>query len=310
MTTIQWTDETWNMLRARNKATGGIGHFCVKVDDACSRCYAEPYQVRVKNPIRYAAQDLPLVDLFLDDKVLRRPLSKRTPTMFFPCSMTDLFAEFYPDKWVDAVLAVAALTPHHLYQVLTKRAQRMHDYFTLWPDGSARKNYVFVACLHLLGHDEARGARRDAIVKRAQEATEVWPLPNWWQGVSAGTQKGADERLPLLRKTDVALRWLSAEPLLESIDVSSHLPGIDWGVVGGESGRRARVCNAAHITDVVVQFKRAGKPIFVKQLGARPLWATGEAMPLVDSKGGDPAEWPEFLRVREWPEAASRLEES
>lgn len=316
MTTIQWTNETLNPIRARNKETGGVGHFCVKVDPACTNCYAEPFQRRVKNNIRYAAQDLKLVDLFLDEKVLRRPLGWKSPRMIFVCSMTDLFGEFVPDRWIDLVLAVAALTPWHTYQLLTKRVKRLHDYMTLWPDGAARRNHVFSALLHVLGHNDAKGAERDEIVRRAQTLTskENWPLRNVWQGVSAGTQETLDGRLPLLLRTPVALRWLSAEPILENLDIAKTMlsilnvregraeGGLDWVVVGGESGNLARTTNLLHVQKVVLQCEFAKVPVFVKQLGARPIDRLGERLNYVDSKGGDPIEWPLHLRVRQWPQ--------
>ena len=325
MTTIQWTNETWNPIRARNRETGGVGHFCVKVDPACKNCYAEPYQARVKNPIRFAAQDLALVEPFLDDAVLKNPLGMRAPRMIFPCSMTDLFADFHPDEWIDRVVAVAALTPRHTYQVLTKRSERMHKYWTLWPDGSGRVNHVFVAAMHIL---EEMGVKRDDAIKRAQQACDVktWPPKNWWQGVSVGTQLGAEERITNLLRTHLHMHWVSAEPILEYVDltcIAGRLPmhpathdhynalypyatrRLDWVVVGGESGPRARVTNVDAIRRVVRDCQTHQVPVFVKQLGARPqIGAPYIYYRPVDPKGGEPAEWPEDLRVREWPKAA------
>lgn len=299
MTTIQWTNETLNPFRARNRETGGVGHFCVKVDPACARCYAEPYQVRRHNPIRYAAQDLALVDLFLDENVLLQPLRWVEKRMIFPCSMTDLFGEFYPFEWIDKFVAVAAVADWHIYQVLTKRAARMAEYFAR-DDLRARvaEAAEWIATLSAV----PKGIRgRALVVADSIRKTGLFPLPGWWQGVSAGTQEGADERIPYLQDPPFSVRWVSAEPILEKIDLARHLSILDWGVVGGESGRLARVCRVDHIIGVVLQFRSAGKPVFVKQLGARPIEPTGEEIKLVDSKGGDPAEWPEFLRVRQMP---------
>src|SRR3990167_1499279 len=123
-TGIEWTDATWNPIRARNKDTDGVGHFCEHVSEGCRNCYAERMQPRFGNPIRYAAQDREKVELFLDEEVLTAPLRWRKPRMIFVCSMTDLFADFVPDDWIDRVFDVMLQTDHK-YQVLTKRAERM-----------------------------------------------------------------------------------------------------------------------------------------------------------------------------------------
>jgi protein gp37 len=331
MTTIEWTDESWNMIRARNKATGKVGHFCVKVSPGCRPCYAEAQQPRWGNPIRYAAQDLDKVELFLDDAVLRRPLSWRRGRDIFPCSMTDLFAPFHPDKWIDLVMAVAALTPHHTYQCLTKQQKRMRDYMTLWPGGAGRKNHVFSACLSILGNGQTSFNHDDEIVRRAQDAVRIWPLPNWCQGVSVEDAERANERIPVLLDTPFAVRWVSAEPIQGYVDLrrlkaSEKLPNgdgpwavdldaatgirerqnqrvylgahLDGVVVGGASGARAEETAIEHVQKVVESCKSGGIGVFVKQLGKRPSLG-GAPYPVNHPKGGDPAEWPARLRVRD-----------
>jgi protein gp37 len=147
------------------------------------------------------------------------------------------------------------------------------------------------------------------------------PLPNVWLGVSVEDQR-RKARIDVLRQIPAAVRFLSVEPLLEDIG-TLDLSGIHWVIVGGESGPGARPCDLAWLRSVVAQC-RAGVPCFVKQLGARPVcnraivleegesvddivpqhsFATGKA-PLRDKKGGDPAEWPDDLRVREFPAVA------
>lgn len=158
-----------------------------------------------------------------------------------------------------------------------------------------------------------------------------WPLPNVWLGVSAEDQAAAEERVPLLLGTPAAVRFLSAEPLLGPIDLRAvHLPRIcsdragscdpiscrgvpgvptlDWVIVGGESGSGARPMDIGWARSLVEQCRSSGVAVFVKQLGAwprapRPRDGVLCGLPLRDRKGGDPAEWPEDLRVREMPRA-------
>lgn len=305
MTTIEWTEETWNMIRARNKATGGVGHFCVHASEGCRKCYSEVSQTRWNNPVKFVAQDRSKVDIFLDETVLRKPLSWRRGREIFPCSMTDLFAEFHDWDWIDQTLAVAAMTPQHTYQCLTKRADVMRRYFNdpATPD-RVLKHIAVIGPPYLRTNPKLTGN------------IPVWPLPNWQQGVSVEDQPNADERIPLLLDAKVAKRWISAEPLLAMITIRPYLekdlrlganrsPSLDWVVVGGESGPRARTFQVSWADYLISQCRHADVPIFVKQLGARPLAPDfeGVAVPLrlKDRKGGDPAEWPEALRVRERP---------
>jgi len=147
------------------------------------------------------------------------------------------------------------------------------------------------------------------------------PRPNVWLGVSVEDQQHADERIPLLLDTPAAVRFLSCEPLLGPVDLRkvpglNKLPGvhaaegrgpagIDWVIVGGESGPGARPCNIAWVRSIVKQCQAANVPCFVKQIGSRPVtadfFANGAFRPH-DRKGGDPAEWPPDLRVREFPQ--------
>jgi len=161
-----------------------------------------------------------------------------------------------------------------------------------------------------------------------------WPLPNVWIGTSVEDQARADERIPHLLRCPAAVRFLSCEPLVGAVDLwrgiyempglgrrGTSLERIHWVIVGGESGPNARPCDAAWIRSIGAQCKAFGVACFVKQLGAHV--RTGFSIPrewptsgetrvsdqrdgtwrvhLCDRKGGDPAEWPEDLRVREWP---------
>ncbi len=161
---------------------------------------------------------------------------------------------------------------------------------------------------------------------------DVRPLV--WLGTSISDQETADEWVPrLLDAPDVRLRFLSVEPLTGPVDLwafltsplreqsvaalgSPPMPGIDWVIVGGESGPKARPCRVEWVRDIVRQCREAGVPCFVKQLGARVIdtppgprslvdaavqQSGGWRRLLEDSHGGDMAEWPEDLRVREVP---------
>ena len=132
----------------------------------------------------------------------------------------------------------------------------------------------------------------------------------------------ADERIPILTDTPAAVRFISAEPLLEEIDLLSPIlqadcsEMLDWVIVGGESGRKARPCNIEWIERVMLQCEHCGVPCFVKQLGSKPVetgdkkdrWQAIESddgtrrIVLRDSKGGNWTEWPDYLRVRQFPE--------
>ncbi|MGE0450865.1 MAG: DUF5131 family protein [Vicinamibacterales bacterium] len=152
-----------------------------------------------------------------------------------------------------------------------------------------------------------------------------------WLGVSVENQHFADERIPLLLQTPAAVRFISAEPLLEGVNMNQWLldehgrrhigaaPGLTWVIVGGESGPGARPCRVAWIRDIVQQCHSASVRVFVKQLGARPegdprpperrdpvtgarVLTVMQQIEISDRKGADMAEWPEELRVRECPE--------
>jgi len=314
VTTIEWTNSTLNPIRARNRATGGIGHYCFKVSPECENCYAETFQPRVNNVIRFAKQDERLVEVFIDQKVAASPMFWTKPRMIFLCSMTDIFGEFVRDEWIDYIVAVAAITPRHRYQVLTKRAQRMLDYWSnpgLWRRIAA----------HIRDISRERtpaGVLLNEKIARSLEDGVGVRLDNWAQGVSAGTQAAVNERVPLLLSAPVAGRWVSAEPILEDLDFtklpirgtavtmnalrrsSAFAPHVEGIVVGGESGRNARNTVIGHIRGVVKQCDQFGTRVHVKQLGARPVNREGEPHPITHSKGGLLEEMPVDLRRREF----------
>ncbi len=170
------------------------------------------------------------------------------------------------------------------------------------------------------------------LTKRPENVKEMvpagWLLPGSWPqhiriGTTAGTRKSAAERLPHLQAGPWP-NFVSAEPLLEEVDLAPWLARIGWLIVGGESGSKARPCDLAWLRSAVAQAKAAGVPVFVKQLGSAPtdgaVDTVGGPVPcsfrspqaidslsrrlLINPKGGDMAEWPADLRVREFPQVS------
>lgn len=275
---IEWTDATWNPIRARNRATGGVGHFCIHASDGCRHCYAERLQPRFGNPVRYGAPYRDQVELLLDDAALLQPLRWRRPRRIFVCSMTDLFLAEHPEPWLDQVFAVAALCPQHTFQILTKRPERARGYAD--HPGAPRRVYEIVC-------DIAVEQWVDVILTAARigggpPGTEVeldrWPLPNVWLGTSVEDQWSADTRVPELLATPAAVRFVSAEPLLGRLrmpglypvgDVDGFIdtPRLDWVIVGGESGPDARPMHPDWARAIRDQCQAAGVPFLFKQWG-------------------------------------------
>jgi protein gp37 len=337
---IEWTDATWNPVRG-----------CEKVSPGCAHCYAETFAERFRGVTGHPYEQG--FDLRLVPEKLEKPLNWKQPRRVFVNSMSDLFHEAVPDNFIDRVFAVMALCPQHTFQVLTKRAARMRAYFESKTE-EPRNGHIHELDLRERIDDAAGefGACHANL-----DTSDRWPLPNVWLGVSVENQHFADERIPLLLQTPAAVRFISAEPLLGSIDlwnlrggtfdaltgcgdqerltVWEDTPRLDWVIVGGESGPGARACQPHWIRSIVRRCRAARVPVFVKQLGSRiidrndagfegdtprswPMDTDVENHPngyreeyqgapvrvrLRDRKGGTMEEWPEDLRVREFPRA-------
>lgn len=303
VTSIQWTDVTWNPVRG-----------CARVSPGCENCYAE------RQAHRFSGRDQPYEGLTvvgkhgprwagrarLEPSMLHAPFAWRKPRRIFVNSMSDLFHEDIADDEIAAIFGVMAMCADHTFQVLTKRPARMQRLLSQW-----RAEHCWRAIYRL---DEALGGI--VIPSVSPSCGDLrggeWPLSNVWIGVSVEDKKRARERMPLLRATPAAVRWLSMEPLLEQVtlDWSFHLEQIDWVVVGGESGPRARPCEIDWINGVVGCCAIYEVPCFVKQLGSRPYdWPTQTervALKLGDRKGSMMAEWPSELRIREFPRQSIR----
>lgn len=271
---IEWTDSTWNPV------TG-----CTKVSQGCKNCYAERTWKRLAAPGQpYAGRAF--TDVRCHPERLDQPLRWRRPRRVFVNSISDVFHEDVPDSFIDQVFAVMALAPQHTFQVLTKRPGRMRVY-----SASAYRR----VCAELEKYPRAKTSRlRDNRSVDGQVGPmnlRVWPLQNVWLGVSVEDQATADERIPLLIETPATVRWLSMEPLLESVSlrwlpawpenppytaenplynggITDHLDGLrrlGWVVVGGESGQKARPMHLDWVRSIRNQCQTAGVPFFFKQ---------------------------------------------
>lgn len=304
---IEWTDTTWNPTRG-----------CTKIAQGCKNCYAETFAERWRgipgHPYEHG------FDPRIVPEKLTEPLKWKKPRRIFVDSMSDLFHEAFSFEYISAVFGVMAACPQHTFQVLTKRPARALEFFR-WFD--ERLNDA------LIGVKEIRRHGFDFSISTLADTASRWPLPNVWIGTSIATQKDADQNTILLQ-IPAAVRFLSAEPLIEAVDLTRFFyvgaeGGIDyaysrsqlvsWLIVGGESGHGARPCNVEWIRSIVEQCKAAGVPCFVKQLGAKPydgdfFFETGQTrhdcLSLRDRKGGNWDEWPADLRVREFPEEVTR----
>ena len=287
---IEWTDESWNPIRARNKETGGVGHFCVKVSAGCQGCYAEAMQKRLfNNPLRYAAQDRDKVEIFLDEKALLKPFAWKQPRVVFPCSMTDLFGEWVSDAMLDLVFTVMARTPRHTYKILTKRPERMRAYFA-----ARREGDPWAEAADDLG--DLLGLVDHVVVLEPSHL----PLANVQLGDSVEDQESADARIPTLLATQAATRIVSYEPALGPVDwrrwLFGHHPtdmveaqrdlaalgGIDQIIAGGQSGPGAQPAHPDWFRQARDQCVAAQVPFFFKQWGE---WAP---VPVEDNMPGRP----------------------
>lgn len=319
---IEWTDATWSPTRG-----------CSRVSPGCANCYAER-QARRFAGLGGAYEGLlhPTGawngQIRLVPEVLKDPLRWARGRRVFVDSMSDLFHEGVPFDFVDQVFAIMSATHRHTYQILTKRPQRMLGWFArLTPDPlfgmEAGPEQVTAHKVRLRG-----GPKQSPHHGGYDNCGLDWPLANVWLGVSVENQETADQRIPLLLQTPAALHFLSCEPLLEAVDLRlrdrASRPG--WVIVGGESGPGARPFNTAWAVSIVEQCRAAEVPVFVKQLGAKPYYEyyshferqplPGERISiqqaeirldfrLSDRKGGNIDEWPQWLRIRQFPVLAT-----
>lgn len=242
MSKIEWTGETWNPV------TG-----CTKISQGCKHCYAETMANRLQamgargyeNGFKLTVQGQDAFD---------KPLKRKKPTTYFVCSMSDLFHDSVPFETIDRVIEIIEQCPQHTFQILTKRSERMTEYF--------KTPYV------LFG----KFGSKKTVPK------------NVWLGVTVENQQAANERIPHLLSIDASVRFLSCEPLLEKVVIPtvfleplkfdgkecSYPDGcglIDLVIVGGESGHNARPMHPDWARSIRDQCSAAGVPFFFKQWG-------------------------------------------
>jgi protein gp37 len=261
ISSIQWTDATWNIARG-----------CTKVDEDCKFCYMyrESMDSSRYNPLQVVRTKT----------VFNLPLKLKEPSRIFASSLTDFFHEEI-DSYRHEAWDIIKACPQHTFQILTKRPERILEKLPLfWNRG--------------------------------------WD--NCWMGTSCGSQESL-HRIEHLMKVPAANRFLSLEPLHGPIDLSKYLINktaigpdhifsdrmgkqgrIHWVIIGGESGNengkyKYRPCQLHWIENIILQCQEAGVAVFVKQLGTY----LSKQLKLKDRHGGDIEEWPEHLRIREFP---------
>jgi len=279
-TGISWTDSTFNPW---------IG--CQRVSPGCERCYAETQDSRKRWEGR--THWGPLAPRYrTSESTWRNPLAWNRKAQaagvrarVFCASLADVF-EDRPElvPWRAQLFEMILQTPWLDWQLLTKRPQNIRR---LWPLGLNGPSPLF------------------------------WP--NVWLGTTVEDQRRAEERIPQLLAVPAAVRFLSCEPLLEAVDLTRVRDdeagarwnvlemGIDWVIIGGESGPGARRFDLAWARSLVKQCSTAGVATFVKQLGARPfgLFADGESFTPNPGANADPDFWPaDLCRVRDFPRSA------
>lgn len=209
---IEWTEQTWNPSAG-----------CTKISSGCKNCYAEIMAIRLQamgvkgyeNGFKFNTVPSRLND----------PFKFKKPTVFFVNSMSDIFHEEMPNEYLDKIFYVIKETPHHTYQILTKRAERMFDYLS-----------------------------NKEIPK------------NIWLGVTVDNQKEGLPRIEKLRNLNASVLFLSVEPLLEDLG-KINLENIDWVIVGGESGNKARPMDKNWVLNIKKQCEEKDIAFFFKQWG-------------------------------------------
>jgi protein gp37 len=322
MTKIEWVQDsdgnpgkTWNPIVGCSKISAGIQQayrneaMGAKLDNPVRLKHYEGLTEKRGNRVEWTG-----IVRFVPE-ALEVPLKTKKSTTWFVNSMSDLFHPSVQFEWLDRIFAVMSLTPHHTYQILTKRPDVMLEYF-----GDIEKRRIKIAHTFVYPSENPEYLAWVRSPRSVQVYSKL-PLPNVWLGVTVERQKEADERIPLLLQTPAAVRFLSCEPLLEKIDwkkawIRSAVKGtplfkiteksslsspIDWVIVGGESGANARPFDLQWARDIVAQCKAADVPGFMKQFGSNAYDSANPDWKPERGKNGDRAKFPVELQVREMP---------
>ncbi len=242
------------------------GTHCEKVGPGCANCYAERHNMRCLpgggTGLPYTRPSREKVEVYLDEAKLDKVRRWRKPRCVFWCSLTDMFGEWVPDEMIHACLTVMADTPRHRHIVLTKRPER--------------------------------GTR--------------WDLLSGWLLASASNQGKTNRAAWALKGCAADVLGLSLEPLLEHVEIPQEaFDWLDWVILGCESGPRRRPCKLEWVRSIVQQCRDTGVACFVKQVPIpyvvmKPRMTGGITSTYQVRVSRDPAEWPEDLRVQQFPE--------
>ncbi|KQT03233.1 MULTISPECIES: DUF5131 family protein [unclassified Rhizobium] len=232
-TSIEWTDATWNPVAG-----------CSVVSPGCTNCYAMRMAARLeamgvdkyKGLTRKSGGRAKWTgDLYLDEKALSVPEAWSKPRNVFVNSMSDLFHPDVPAEFIGKVWRAMARTPHHTYQILTKRPDRMAEVLS--------------------------------------DGFDI--LSNVWLGTSVEDGRVL-HRLDHLRQVPATVRFVSFEPLIGSVS-GGKLDGIQWAIVGGESGPGARYLDPVWIDEIFDMCTDANAAFFFKQWGGKNKKAAGRS---------------------------------
>lgn len=313
-TKIEWTDVTWNPVRG-----------CALVSKGCTNCYAMRQAHRFSRPAAPFAGLTKMTahgptwtgKVSLHPELLDAPLRWRKPRRVFVNSMSDLFHEDVDEGFIADVFSVMTAASRHTFQILTKRPARMRDFVSRWRGGALANVWLGVSV-----EDQAAADERIPLLLDTPAAVRFLSCE------------------PLLGPLSFVVPFAGAK-VDALAGARPGIPGLDWVIAGGESGPDARPCDVDWIRSIVEQCRAADVPVFVKQLGADARgWCKSNAPEIIgedehrrmlredprccdnfeaseqqaecnaygrrcvmmtDAKGGDPAEWPEDLRVREFP---------
>ena len=229
-TKIEWTDKTWNPI------TG-----CTKKSAGCAHCYAEVMARRLQAMRLEKYRNGFGLTLHEDD--LDEPFQWKKPHYIFVCSMSDIFHEEVPYEFVDRIMNTIIQTPQHRYQIFVDRIM----------------NTIIQTPQH----------RYQILTKRAERMEEYFKtrtIPrNVWLGLTVECQ-ATKYRIEHLRYLDASVKFLSCEPLIEDLG-NLNLTGIDWVIVGGESGPKARPMKPEWAVSIKQQVESQGSAFFFKQWG-------------------------------------------
>lgn len=290
-TGINWCDASANVV---------LG--CTRKSDGCQHCYAERLAAtRLKEQPRYMGLAVMSEkgrpqwtgEVRIVREAMKQVVRWKRPRKVFLTAMGDPFHESLTFEQIAEFMSLTAAAPQHTFQILTKRPDRMEEFFRKVP-ASAVAHHAGWFLRQMLGAGKLT-LRQEATMQAHYDRLgtmewQSWPYPNVWLGTSVENQATAEERIPHLMRTPAVVRWLSCEPLLGPVDLERAFavidgngepsgprtnpdgtPAIAWCVCGGESGPKARPFDLVWARSIVKQCREAGVAVWVKQLGAKPV---------------------------------------